>query len=287
VTRPCHLLPDATHRTRRAARRFAGILLLLCAGFLPLSGMTAGAASDAGETLGPGDLIRVVVFQRPELTTEARISAQGTLVVPLVGEVPVVGRTPTQAGAAIAERLRKGQFVIRPQVSVNLVEVRSRRVSVLGYVARPGSFGLDGTTLTLSDALAQAGGIDKDGSDTVIVMTRRNGRSEKLEIDVPAIYLTGNLSHDVELASGDTVFVPSAPVFYIYGAVQRPGEYRLQAHTSVRNAITLGGGLSPRGTERRVDIHRRMPDGTVKPHDAELSDPVEPDDIIKVGESIF
>jgi polysaccharide export outer membrane protein len=91
----------------------------------------------------------------------------------------------------------------------------------------------------------------------------------------------------VELKSGDTVFVPGAPVFYVYGAVQRPGAYRLQAQTSVRSAIALGGGLNPRGTERGLRIHRRMPDGAVRVLDAELSDPVESNDVIKVRESIF
>lgn len=248
-----------------------------------LVGMSAGAA----ESLGPGDMIRVTVFQSPDLTTEARISSQGTLVFPLIGEVPVADRSPIQAGALIAERLRKGRFILDPQVSVNLVEVRSRQVSVLGHVASPGKYPLGSQNLSLSDVLALAGGITQSGDDTVIVMTQRNGQDEKLEINVPQMYRSGDLSSNIQLDSGDTVFVPSAPVFYVYGAVQRAGAYRLEPETSVLRAITLGGGLSPRGTERGLKIHRRMADGSVDTFDVELSDPVKPDDVIDVSESVF
>lgn len=248
----------------------------------------AGLAADSvAELLGPGDSIRVTVFQNPDLTTEARISSQGTVVVPLIGEVVVADQTPIQAGALIARQLREGGFVLDPQVSVNLIDQRSSLVSILGHVGKPGKYPLDGTQLRLSDVLAMAGGIRETGDDTVIVVTQRNGHEEKLEIDVPQMYESGDLSADIELTSGDAVFVPPAPVFYVYGAVQRPGAYRLEDGASVMNAITLGGGLTPRGSQRGLKIHRRADDGSIKVLDVDLTDPVQADDVIHVRERIF
>jgi polysaccharide export outer membrane protein len=129
--------------------------------------------------------------------------------------------------------------------------------------------------------------VSPSGDDTVVVMTRRNGNVEKLEVNLPAIYRSGDLSADVEVVHGDTIFVPTAPVFYVYGAVQHPGAYRLEPNTTVLRALSLGGGLTPRGTERGLKIHRRMPDGSLREIDARVADEVEANDIIRIKESVF
>src|SRR2546428_13003842 len=94
--------------------------------------------ADSRETLGAGDSIRVTVFQNPDLTTETRISERGTITFPLIGEIAIAGLTPAGAEARIAGQLIEGKFVLKPQVSLNVIRVRSRQVSVLGQVARPG-----------------------------------------------------------------------------------------------------------------------------------------------------
>lgn len=260
--------------------------LLVVVGLSIVSAMTpAGAA--ASEGLGPGDTVRVTVFQSPDLTTEARISTAGTLVFPLLGEVAVAGRTPIEAGQLIAKRLRDGRFVRDPQVSVSLLALRSRQVAVLGQVARPGTYPLEDANPTLTEVLALAGGIGPNGDDNVILMTQRSGTSEKLTINVRDMYSRGDLSTDVDVRDGDTLFVPNAPLFYVYGAVQHPGAYRLEPETSVLRALSLGGGLTQRGTERGVKIHRQMPDGSARQIDVRLTDRVEPNDIIRIKESVF
>jgi polysaccharide export outer membrane protein len=135
--------------------------------------------------------------------------------------------------------------------------------------------------------LALAGGITATGDNTVVVMTDRTGTTERIEVDIPGMYRAGDLSGDIELASGDTVFVPDAPVFYVYGAVQRAGAYRLESDTLVQHALSLGGGLTPRGSERGIEIHRRMPDGSLQELDADIDDAVVANDVIYVRESIF
>src|SRR6266478_3947683 len=253
-----------------AARRLAA--------FLCLAAMTLSAAAlrqsretplptlqvQSRETLGEGDSIRITVFQNPDLTTETRISERGTITFPLVGEIALAGLTPVGAEARITEYLIKGKFVLKPQVSLNVVRVRSRQVSVLGQVARPGRYPLDDTSSNLSDILALAGGVSPTGDENVTVMVTRNGKTAKQEINVPSMYRTGDLSRNLQLENGDTIFVRRAPVFYIYGEVQRAGSYRLEQAMTVMQALSLGGGVTPRGTDRGLKIRRRGPDGTLR-----------------------
>jgi polysaccharide export outer membrane protein len=239
------------------------------------------------EILGAGDTVRMTVFQNPDLTTETRISDRGAVVFPLIGEIEIAGQTPAEAGMRIAEQLKKRQFIVNPQVSVSLIQVRSRQVSVLGEVAKPGRYALDDTASKLTDILALAGGINASGDDTVIVTLARNGKISRREINVPAMYRSGDMSSDIALANGDAIYVPRAPVFYIYGEVQRAGSYRLAPETSVMSALSEGGGLTLRGTTRGLKITRRMADGTTQTLDANLVDPVKPNDVIYVKEGLF
>lgn len=245
------------------------------------------AAEAPRETLGPGDTVRITVFQNPDLTTEARLSERGTIVFPLVGEVALAGRTPTDAGTQIADRLKQGQFLKNPQVSVAVMQVRSRQVSVLGHVAKPGRYPLDDASNRLTDLLAVAGGVAATGDDVVTVVLKRGEQVTRHEIDVPAMYRSGDLKSNIEVQAGDTIYVQPAPVFYIYGEVQRAGSYKLQPNMMVMHALSLGGGLTPRGTERGMLVQRRMPDGTARKVEIRPSDPVQADDVIYVRESLF
>ena len=247
----------------------------------------AGAFGQSREALGEGDSIRITVFQNPDLTTETRISERGTITFPLVGEVELAGLTPAQAESRIARRLVEGKFVLKPQVSLNVVQVRSRQVSVLGQVARPGRYPLDGSGSSVTDLLALAGGITPTGDDKVTVILSRDGKIEKLEVNVPKMYTTGDLSSNIQLQSGDTIFVQRAPVFYIYGEVQHAGSYRLEPGMTVMQALSVGGGVTARGTDRGLKVRRKAADGSFQTIDVELTDRLLPDDVIYVKESLF
>src|SRR5713101_2670413 len=264
-----------------AARRFAAVF---CLAVMTLS---VTAFGQSREILGGGDSVRITVFQNSDLTTETRISERGTITFPLIGEILLAGLTPAGAEARIAKQLIEGKFVLKPQVSLNVVRVRSRQVSVLGQVAHPGRYPLDDTSSSLTDLLALAGGIGPTGDDNVIVMVTRNGKTAKLEINVPTMYRTGDLSQNIQLQSGDTIFVQRAPVFYIYGEVQRAGTYRLEPDMTVMQALSVGGGVTPRGTDRGLKIRRKAGNGNFQTIDAHLTDPLEPNDVIYVRESLF
>ena len=244
-------------------------------------------AAPAPELLGEGDSVRVTVFQNPDLTTEARISERGTISVPLIGEVVISHLTPEGAAARIADRLTQGKFVVNPQVSLTVQQVRSRQVSVLGEVGKPGRYALDDVSNSLTDVLARAGGVNGEGDDTVIVVRNQNGKEIRTAIDVPEMYRTGDMSHNMRLENGDVVYVKRAPQFYIYGEVQHAGSYRLQPQMTVMQAISVGGGLTPRGTLRGLRAQRRTPDGQVRTVDVHQTDVVHADDVIVVRERLF
>ena len=261
------------------AMRLAALACMLAA--------AAPASSQPRETLGPGDAVRVTVFQNPDFNTETRLSERGTIVFPLIGEIEFTGMTPAQAGTRIANELKKGKYIVNPQVTVQLTTVRSRQVSVLGEVAKPGKYPLDDHSSRLTDILAMAGGVTPTASDTVTVLVTRDNKLEKREIDVSAMARNGNLAANMEIQGGDTIYVQRAPTFYIYGEVQRAGSYPLKANMSVMQALSVGGGVTLRGTERGLKIHRRNGDGKVIPVEVRLTDPVQPDDVIYVRESLF
>jgi polysaccharide biosynthesis/export protein len=257
----------------------AGVALLL---------ITAqSVAAETADRLGMGDTVRVTVFQYPDLTTETRVSPQGTITFPLVGEVKIGGLTPAGAGTEIAKQLKRGKFMLNPQVTVVMTELRSRQVSVLGQVNKPGRYALDGNSSKLTDILALAGGVSPVGADTVSLVLNRGGKMEKLEIDVAAMVRTGDLSKNVDIQNGDTIYVHRAPVFYISGEVRRAGAYRFEEKMTVMQAISLGGGFTERANERAFNINRRTPQGKMQRIDVGLSDPVQPDDVIYVKESWF
>jgi polysaccharide export outer membrane protein len=206
----------------------------------------------------------------------------------LIGEVAIGGLTPADAEARIAQQLSRGKFVVRPQVNLTVVEVRSRQVAVLGQVGKPGRYPLDGVSDRLTDVLALAGGITPGGDDNVVVMINRNGKASRTLIDVPAMYRTGDMSRNVRLENGDVIYVERAPQFYVSGEVQRAGAYRLEPDMTVMQAVSVGGGLTARGTLRGLEIQRRMPDGQI--HElspVRLTDLVEPNDVILVRERLF
>jgi polysaccharide biosynthesis/export protein len=237
--------------------------------------------------LGAGDGIRITVFQNPDLTLETRVSGDGAITYPLIGAVRVGGLTIARAEEAIAHALQSGGFIKQPQVSILVTQIRSHQVSALGEVGHPGSFPLETFDARVSTIIAMAGGIAPTGADVVILTGERDGKRFRKEIDVPSLFLERESKDDVAVAGGDVIYVPRAPVFYIYGEVQRPGSYRVERGMTVRQALAQGGGLTPRGTEKDLRIYRRDADGKVRTLTPNLDDPVHPQDVLRAGERLF
>jgi polysaccharide export outer membrane protein len=252
-----------------------------------LNGQEVREMRAALESIGVGDMVRVTVFRNPELTTETRVTDQGTISFPLLGDVPVAGLTPSQLSKRIAEKLSSGKYVVNPEVQVTMMQVNSRQVSVLGNVNKPGRYPIDNVNARLTDFIAAAGGIAAPGSDLVTVVSVHDGKATKKDIDLSQMFVSGNIEANMGLQPGDTIYVHRAPMVYVYGEVQKAGAYRLEPHMTVMQAIAMGGGLTPRGTQRGLKIHRRSADGHVQQINARLTDEVKVDDVVYVDESLF
>lgn len=237
--------------------------------------------------LAAGDAIKISVFQNPDLTVETRVAESGVITYPLIGAVELGGLTIPEAEKAIATKLRDGGFVQKPQINILLVQVRGNQVSVLGMVNRPGRFPIETGNTRVSDMLATAGGATPTGADVAILTGMRQGKAFRKEIDIPAMFIKGNTELDVFVAGGDVIYVHRAQLFYIYGEVQRAGSYRMERDMTVLQALAQGGGLTPRGTERGIRIHRRNANGGIDVITPAKTDTIQPDDVIYVQESLF
>jgi polysaccharide export outer membrane protein len=245
------------------------------------------AADKKNYILGAGDVIKIYVFQNPDLTSEFRVSEAGTISFPLLGEVEVQGLTPTGLEDKLSDALIKGGYLIKPRITVNVSQFLSQQVSVLGEVNKPGKYPLQGNSNRITDLLALAGGIGINGADTLTLIRNQNGKENKINIDVPELLRAGNSEQNIEVQSGDIIYVERAPVFYIYGEVQKPGAYRLERNMTVMQAVSVGGGITARGTTRGIQLTRPSLDGKNATTKVSLSDPVRKDDILYIKESLF
>jgi polysaccharide biosynthesis/export protein len=238
--------------------------------------------------LGGGDSIKTSVFLSPELTTEVRLSEDGLVSLPMIGQIKLLGLTVPQAENLIALKLKDGNFIQKAQVSVAVIAYRSKQVSVLGSVGRPGRYPLEFKGVRLSEMLAMAGGI-ANGGDDKLILTRKNsqGKVESSEIDLPSIYLNNRPELDIELVGGDTLYVHRQPIYYIYGQVGRPGNYPIERGMTVGQAIAKGGSFTLRSRESGVRLIRRDKTGKMVETTPKQDDLLSPDDQIFVRESLF
>ncbi|NKI93042.1 polysaccharide export protein EpsE [Rhizobacter sp. SG703] len=237
--------------------------------------------------IGAGDVLRVAVYQNPDLAIETRVSDTGQISFPLLGQVTVGGLTVPQVEKALADGLRTGNFVKQPQVTVLVTQVRGNQASALGMVNRPGRFPIDVSGMRLSELLAQAGGIAPGGSDVVILTGIRNGQPYRLQVDIAALFANGAQSQDPVVLNGDTIYVERMPTVYIYGEVQRPGAIRLENNMTLMQALASGGGLTQRGTTRGLRVHRRNGEGRVEELQPGMNDALQNGDVIYIRESLF
>jgi polysaccharide export outer membrane protein len=125
------------------------------------------------------------------------------------------------------------------------------------------------------------------GSDIVVVSGVRDGEPFRMEVDFPKVFASQGTEEDMQLQNGDTIWVDRAPQIYVYGEVQRPGAQVLMRDTTVLQALATAGGLTLRGTERGIKVHRRDASGKVKIIEPGMNDKLQPADIIYIKESLF
>lgn len=214
--------------------------------------------------LGPGDLVAIEVFEEKGLDVERRVAADGTINLPLLGDVAVAGSTTDAAADRIAEAL-EASYLQRATVSLEVKEFLSQEITVVGAVNQPGSLYLS-SRWTLFQALTAAGGLTAEHGNSIYVLRRAsNGLSDQLEIPVDDLLVRGDAAVDIPLQAHDVVNVPAARnvTVYFLGEVASPGAVTLSSRSPVTllTAIARAGGLTDRAA-RRLTVKRKHSDGT-------------------------
>ena len=223
---------------------------------VPSNAQTQG---NSGYRIGPKDLIEIKVFEVPELNIERRVSAEGTINLPLIGDVPVQGLTDVE----LANRLKallEAKLLQRASVAVQLREFRSKPISVLGAVKQPGNLSLSGRW-TLLEAISAAGGLTDDHADKIYVLRRAaNGLSDQIAIDVDDLMVRADPDANVPIVANDIINVPAKVEITVFclGQVAHPGAVVFQSteRITLLTAIARAGGLTDRASHT-IQIKRR------------------------------
>jgi polysaccharide biosynthesis/export protein len=220
----------------------------------------AGFASGAAVAIGPGDLLHMSVFDTPEMSGSLRVSNRGDVSVPLVGPLHLAGLNVEEAQGLIRQRLRDGQFLRDPEVSLFLVEYATQGVSVLGEVKKPGIYPLFGSHRLL-DYISLAEGLTPMGGTTVTVTHRANLENpEPVKLTAGATPSAGN---NPEILPGDTIFVERSGIVYVVGDVGRPGGFPMDhdERLTVLQALALAQGANRTAAEKASKLIRTSPQG--------------------------
>jgi polysaccharide export outer membrane protein len=245
-------------------------------------------ADDMDYRVGDGDVLKVMVYGHPDLTTTVRVSGGGTIAFPLVGLLQVKGSTVDQVAERVVTSLADG-YIVNPQVSVFIEEFRSKKVTIIGQVEDPGLYELSGST-TLLELISKAGGLTKDYGNNATIHRKNvagGGNEQIITIDLKNVLQNGALALDVPILDGDSVVVAKAATFYVTGEVKKADAYKYEEGTTVIKAITMAGGFTNIAARGKVKVYRQV---NGKEHVAEkvsMDMPILPDDVIVVPESFF
>jgi polysaccharide export outer membrane protein len=211
--------------------------------------------------LGAGDLLQVVVFESAELNTKARVSSRGHITLPLLGQVDIKGLSAREAEIMI-ETMYKERYLKNPHVSVFVEEHFSQRITLMGQFKNPGTYDYM-TKMRLIDVMALGGGLNEQAGRTAQVrrMSSSAEQTPTLLIDLDKMIREGHDELNIQINGGDVVFVPEAGMFFVDGAVRKPGAYHIRRRTNLSEALSLAGGMAPYADSETVILIRHLGDG--------------------------
>jgi polysaccharide export outer membrane protein len=256
--------------------------LLLMSLALVTAWLTASApvmARDSGYVLGPNDTIAVQVYGQADASVTTRIKADGTIVMPLIGTIKADGATQLELAETIKTMLVKGGFFKDPFVNVEVGAYVSKTVNVAGKVGAPGVYPLD-KNYTVLEMLLKSGWLREQGASYIYL--RRASDSKEIRLESEAL-VRGSPDKNLKLEAGDTLFVPDADTFTIYGAIGHVGVFAITPNMTLRQAIAIAGGVTSSGSERKVALIR----GGGKEVNAAIDAPVQKGDVYIVKERLF
>ena len=225
--------------------------------------------------VGPDDVLEVSVFEweanDQTKTLQLRVSETGVISLPTVGALAVAGKSVQDIQRTIEEALIRQNVLQTPRVGVWVSEFRSRQISVIGAVNQPGTYAIHQNVSTLLDMLTLAGGPQESAGGAAYVIRRSAGKAEsRIQIDLDELLEKGEANLNPVLSAGDVVYVPKAPLIYVYGEVKQAGAFTFRKRLRVLESIALAGGLSDLADRRSISLIRRSETGEERVHQLDL-----------------
>jgi len=230
-----------------------------------------GSAQQSNPKVSPRDQLNIEVFGIESMKGKFRVDADGTISFPpLEKPIKVAGLTIREVEALLSDRLfDESWLTVHAKINVELEQTPNKRVLVAGQVRQPGEVKFAGE-LTVLDALIQSGSTTEDASDRVMViratsraadgtltpLSDKTADTGVIEVSLHDLQNGQSPEKNLMLQDGDRVFVPKAAQVYIDGYVNRPGAYSVTPGMTLKQVITLAGGIAERGAKGRIDILR-------------------------------
>jgi polysaccharide biosynthesis/export protein len=247
----------------------------------------ANDASSSKYLIGPQDLLKITVLDEPELTNNYRVDSDGYITFPYIGRVQAGGLNSGDLQDRI-KTLLSPAYIKNPQVRVEIDQYKSQSVMVSGEVRQPGKIPMTGA-MTVLEALAAAGSPTPAASSELTIAHPRKPGSDQADAEIVRVNwkdLQLGKGTDLVLQDGDLLNIAKAQTFFITGQVRNSSSYVLEPGTTVEQAIAMAGGLSERGSDRRISASRTVK-GRRMTVSLSLSDLVQPGDTITVQQRIF
>ncbi len=268
--------------------------MVLAVAFVLAASLSAQEKEAANYVIGPEDVLTVTVFNEPGLSGRFRVENDGHFNYPFLGRIHAGGVTISDVAATLKTKLSEG-YLRNPQVTVDVDQFRSQSVFVMGEVRSPGKYVLSGS-VSLLEVLAQAGSTTAVAGPEIVILHPKSpvagavtltapGDSEVRRVSMRDIE-SGRLSENIAIRDGDTIFVPKADRFFVVGLVRNPGSYALEPNMTVLQALSLAGGVTERGSNRRLRV-TRVVDGKRRELDLKPTDLVLPGDTITVRQRLL
>ena len=237
--------------------------------------------------LGEGDVLTISVYDQPDLQSTVRISGDGMITLPLIGQIAATGQSVDQLGKKIESRLADG-YIIDPHVNIFVEEFRSLKATILGGVNAPGLYELKGQT-SLLELISKAGGLTQEAANQAIIQRDQEDHKAKKVITVKLSELMeqGQSSQNLSIVNGDNIYIPKKKVFYVTGEVKSPNSYEYEEGLTVIQALTKAGGVNDKAAPSRIKIIRSANGKEELLERVKMDQQVQANDVIVVPESYF
>ncbi|HLD50023.1 MAG TPA: polysaccharide biosynthesis/export family protein [bacterium] len=265
------------------------VVHVLCVSLLIVFPGFGEARTSAKESykIGREDVLDISVWQSPDLTKTLAVGPDGAIPYPILGDLQVAARTPLEVQKMITEKLGQG-YVKDPKVTVAVKEYNSKKILVFGEVQKPGLYKLRGN-LPLLELLFLVGGVKPDAKRMTVIRPLKKSEADAMpapleepsaeglennegfassaakpiEVDLIALLSRGDLSQNLFIQPGDTIYVSSGTgeKYYVLGQVKKPGPYEWVEEITVLEAIKMAGGASEKAALNRINLMRTLPSG--------------------------